>query len=347
MDNTEKVGIIGKIKKSNRKAIMSSLTIIVVAILIVVSSLVNAGLNPEYWSSDEFIGNLMLTLSICLVGIMSGNAEGDNYYRTKKGWLYEISYNKYISLRDKIDPFIDKFPHWSENLYKRELEKKSLHYLRNDYGCKQAKLLMKLDKTQIVKLKEPQKFIVEGKECYFNSLTKEQINACLDVVSGKVRLQYINDNFWLNAFDSNKHQGKYEQASKADYVKNKKFFGLTFYRMSTTIIVGLILGALVVNANDQANTSQLVVTMISRLWTLMNSVMWGFYTANDILKEECGFLDYKTTVLNTFYLEVVVNKTFKAKTQEDIAREKIEQAEKLQKEKQEKEEKVLNEAKGE
>ena len=42
-----------------------------------------------------------------------------------------------------------------------------------------------------------------------------------------------------------------------------------------------------------------------------------------MIKEDCIFLDYKITTLQQFYLDVEVNKTFIAKTDEEKAYEKI------------------------
>lgn len=311
-----------KVKGINRKALMSSLSTILVAIFIIASTLVQAGFDPAYLNSSDFVANLLITLSICLIGMANGNAEGNNYYKNKESGLYTVTCREFKVARDKINPYIDKFSYWAEDLYKKELYKKQLRYLKNDFGIKQAEKIMKLDRSQILQLVEPKKF----EDLYFNSLNKEQIEACIRVIDGKIKLKYIEESYFLDVSMTNKNQTTYEWGGLEEKNKTKHFTKLTAYRLLTTITIGVIFAGLTVG--ETASVAQVWVTLVARLWTLCTSIMWGVFISSTILNESCSYISYKVRVLDTFYLETVVNKTFVSKTQEEIAKEIIDKKEK-------------------
>lgn len=307
----------------NRKAILVSLSLIFIVIIVAVTSFANAGIDPDYWKSDKFLTDMIFTIALVLIGTVVGNAEGDNYFRNNQKGLFVASYNGYNEKRKKVDGLIDKFSHWNRHLYEKEYYEKCIRFLVNEHGIKQAKLLLQLDRTQIILLENaPQSFVIEDKERYFNSLTKTQIKAILMVLDGKIKMRYIYDGYFLNAYSKNKNKTMYEQASEQDHTKRKKFMFLMMYRVVFTVLVGMVLTAFVVD-NQEQDKAQAVLTLFSRYFTLFSSVAWGFFIANDMIKDECIFLDYKATTLEQFYLEVEVNHTFVAKTEEELAYDKI------------------------
>lgn len=307
----------------NRKAILVSLSLIFIVIIVAVTSFANAGIDPDYWKSDKFLTDMIFTIALVLIGTVVGNAEGDNYFRNNQKGLFVASYNGYNEKRKKVDGLIDKFSHWNRHLYEKEYYEKCIRFLVNEHGIKQAKLLLQLDRTQIILLENaPQSFVVEDKERYFNSLTKMQIKAILMVLDGKIKMRYVYDGYFLNAYSKNKNKTMYEQASEQDHTKRKKFMFLMMYRVVFTVLVGMVLTAFVVD-NQEQDKAQAVLTLFSRYFTLFSSVAWGFFIANDMIKDECIFLDYKATTLEQFYLEVEVNHTFVAKTEEELAYDKI------------------------
>ena len=308
----------------NRKAILLSVSLIFIVVIIAITSLANAGIDPNYWKSEKFITDTIFTVALVLIGVVIGQAEGDNYFRNKEDGLFVNSYNGYNSKRKIIDNLVDKFSDWASYLFRKEYYKKCIRYLFNDNGIKQAELLLQLDRTQVVQLTEPKMFVLEGKERYFNSLTDEQIKAVLNVLEGKIKIKYVADSYFLNAYSKNNDKSMYEQAGEQEKQKRKKFIILMAYRVILTVLVGMVFTAFVIdNQKEGKNTAQALLNLFIRYFTLFSSVGWGFFIANDMIKDECIFLDYKATTLNQFYLDVEVNKTFKSRTEEEKAFEKI------------------------
>lgn len=315
-----------KVKKTfNRKGVLIAISLILVVIIIGVTSFVNAGIDPNYWKSDKFVTNTIFTVSLVLIGIVSGQAEGDNFYRNKIDGLFVTSYNEYNAKRASIDNLLDKFNDWAYNLYKKEQYKKIVRYLRDEKGIKQFELILELGKEQIIQLETgPKSFVINNKERYLNSLSHEQIKSILRVFNGEIKVKYVDDSYYLNAYAKNKNKTMYEQASVQEKKKKQKFVFLMTYRVIFTVLTGMVFTAFVVEQkNNDERTTQALLNLFSRYFTLFTSFTWGFFLANDMIKDECVFLDYKTTTLTQFFLDVEINKTFICKTEEEKAYEKI------------------------
>jgi len=309
-------------KVINRKALLVGFSLLFVVVLIAITSFVNAGLDPSYWASDEFKTDMLLTVALVMIGTLTGFSEGDNFYRTKQDGLYVVNYNKFYTERQKIENNLDKFGDWVLRLYRKEAYNKIKRYLINENGIKQAELILKLDRTQIEQLTEPKAFEIEGEIRYFNSLTQEQIKAILKVFNGEIRVKYVHESYYLNAYSKNSSKSMYELASEQEKKKRQKLITLMAFRVITTILIGMVLAGLTRDLVE-GDKAQAWIKMLSRYFTLFSAVSWGVFISNDMIKDECLFLDYKIRTLEQFYLDVEVNKTFTTKTEEEKAFEKI------------------------
>lgn len=259
-------------KLANRKAILITISLLFLAVLIAITSFANAGIDANYWTSDKFITDTMFTISLVLIGIVCGQAEGDNFFRTNEKGLFVSTYNNYNTKRNLIENIVDKFRDWNYNLYKKEYYNKCVRYLADENGIRQAKLIMQLDRSQIVQLNEPQCFVVDNEQRYFNSLTEIQINACLKVIDGKIRVRYINESYFLNAYSKNGNKSMYEEASEQQKRKRKTFLVLTSYRVVLTLLVSMVLTAFVFEQQDGVDKAQAFYTLLLRYFTLFSSV---------------------------------------------------------------------------
>lgn len=305
------------LKKMNRKTVLSLMSIGLILLVIVITTCFSAGIDPDKWFTKDYLSSVLITLSIAIFGMISATGLGDNYYKTNDTGLFVKTYNDFNTERDKINPYIDKFTDWNEHLYWKEYQLKILRYLKHDKGIKQAEAILKLDRKDVVTLTQPQCY----DNVYFKSLTKEQIDSVLLVIDGKIKMAFIHESYFLNAYSKSKHKSMYEQASEQEKTRRKKFLWLVFYRLTLTILIGLIFAGLAIDEAQGATTSQVVLNLVSRLFTFFTALSWGFYIACEMVKDECVFLAYKIRTLETFYLDVVVNKTFVPKSEEEKAYE--------------------------
>lgn len=306
----------------NRRAVLVAFSLLFIVGLIAVTSFVNAGLNPDYWKSSEFVSDMAYTIALALIGIVCGFLEGDNYYRANVKGLFVITYNNFNTSRRKIEPIIDKFSDWNKNLYEKELYAKVIRYLKNDCGIKQAELVLQLDRTQIEQLDEPKSFEIGGEIRYLNSLSVEQKKAVYKALNGQIKVNYVHDSYFLNAYSKNSNKSMYEQASEQDKRKRQKFLFLMGVRVIFTILVGMVLTALTKEMLE-GDKAQAWIKMLSRYFTLFSAFSWGIFISGDMIKDDCLFLDYKIQVLEQFYLDCEVNKTFVSKSIEEKVKEKL------------------------
>lgn len=310
-------------KKLNRKTFLTGISVLFAIIIIIITSVLNAGLNPDNWNSTEFLSNLIITIAIGIFGVISGQGMGDNYFRTNEKGLFISTYNSYNTMRTKINVHIDKFEDWNKRLYAKEYYQKCVRYLKNNYGIKQAELILELDKNQVFLLEQPRFFETSKGKTAFNSLTKEQIKAARKVLTGKIKMKYVHDSYFLNAYSKNKTQSMYEIASEQSKKQRQKYLSLMFYRVMVIIVFGFIMSGLVIDTQDPGRFNQAMINLISRLFTLFTSLAFGTLVASDLIKDECIYLDYKTTMLERFLIDVETNK-FTAKSEEEKAIEKME-----------------------
>lgn len=306
--------------KINRKMLLNSFSILLVIVLIVISSVAQAGIDPSYWTTWQFITSVMLTTSLCIFGVIAGYGEADNFYRTNTKGLFVDTYNNFNKAYDKILKHIDKFSDWNIRFYENELRKKIIRFLKDDWGIKQAEQVLMLDRKEVVKLIEPQKFFIKEKEVFFHTLSKEQIEAVLFVMNGKLKLKFVHDSYFLNAFTNNKKKSMYELAGNQEKNKRTKFSILITYRIILSLMMGLILSGLVVDQTTGASAGTIAINLITRLFSLFSAITWGFYVAYELVKDDCVFLEYKIQVLEIFYNDVEVNKTFVPLTDDEKAR---------------------------
>lgn len=310
-------------KKLNRKTFLTGISVLFAIIIIIITSVLNAGLNPDNWNSTEFLSNLIITIAIGIFGVISGQGMGDNYFRTNEKGLFVSTYNSYNTMRTKINVHIDKFDDWNKRLYAKEYYQKCIRYLKNNYGIKQAELILELDKNQVLLLEQPRFFETSKGKTAFNSLTKEQIKAARKVLTGKIKMKYVHDSYFLNAYSKNKTQSMYEIASEQSKKQRQKYLSLMFYRVMVIIVFGFIMSGLVIDIQDPGGFNQAMINLISRLFTLFTSLAFGTLVASDLIKDECIYLDYKTTTLERFLIDVETNK-FTTKSEEEKAIEKME-----------------------
>ena len=51
---------------------------------------------------------MLFITAIIIFGVVSGNSEGDNHYRTMEKGLFVYTYNEYEKVRRKVDFILDK-----------------------------------------------------------------------------------------------------------------------------------------------------------------------------------------------------------------------------------------------
>jgi hypothetical protein len=235
--------------------------------------------------------------------------------------MLNVTYQNFNTVKNKISQHLDKFPYWVKMLHRRETEDKCIRFLKDQNGITQARLILKyLDINDIESLNKPfSKTLTNGKTIFFKALSNEQILALKDVMNGNIKIDYLHENYFLNAYSKCNNKSMYEQATKEGEVRNQKSFVLILYRILLTIAMGLIFAGVTVEGIDADKAGQILINIFSRLSILASSIYSGYQIAHILVKYDCQFMEYKTNVLETFNLEVIVNRTVVCLTEEEEA----------------------------
>lgn len=308
-------------KSLNIKTGLSLFSMIFVVVLILFTSFFSASIDPSKWGEAKFISSLLINTALVVFGLVSAIGYADDYYRKKEGSLFFVTYNKFNTTKEKITPYLDKFPFWVRNLHKKELYEKCTRYLIDDFGITQARAIIRhLDQTDIEHLTRPfEKVLRNGKRLYFKALTVEQINAIKNVFDGKIKVNFLHDNYFLNAYNKNNKKTMYEQATEENKGKARKGTFLIASKILISIATALVFAGIGIDSALGSNVGEMLINTASRLCVLFGAIYNGFTITNILVKYDTSFIDYKNTILETFYLEVVQNKTVICLTEDEEA----------------------------
>ena len=314
-----------KFKKLNGKAVLSIISIVFVVFLILFTSFWDAGIDLTRWRDKTFISNLLLNTSICMFGLMASLGFGDNYFRTLQGGLFQTAIQKFAGIREKISNFIDYFSNWNKHLHEREQKEKYIRYLKEQFGISQAELIIEhLDINEVAELEKPFLKVVNNKEIYYKALTQKQIEAIVFVMQGKLKIKYIHESYFLSAYTKNYKNSMYEQASNERFLKGRKSFVLISAQIFSSISMALIFAGFVIDCTMGADIGSIMINIITRLCILSGALYNGYNISSKLVKFDVEFINYKSQVLEMFYLEVVAHQTVDAMTEEEEAKQEYE-----------------------
>lgn len=317
-EETKKTTIKKLNTKQNKLAFLYAMFLLIGLFLIVFVSLAQAEFDVSAIGTWQFWANYGVSVAIAIFALIGGFGEGDNYYKNKEDGLYKITYHKFNTLRESIDPVVDKFRSWHNDYYARDFQQKKVNYLLS-FGIEQAEKILTLDRNDVEKLK--QSCIINGVP--FKSLTKKQIEKVMRVFDGKVKLQKNNDNYFLNAYNRSSGLSMYERATKEKALKSTNYALLVLRKLITMLAFSFVFSSLVTPELNKGDIWQIVIDVFVRLFTFAGGISFGFMMSNTMNKIDISFIDYKKQVLQEFKLAVVDNKTFTAKTIEEEVLEEL------------------------
>lgn len=309
-------------KAVSKEIIVICCSIIFTIIVTVLSTISGAGFDINRINSVDVITNITLNATIVLIGTVAAIPYGKVVTMCKKTpegnpGRYLTDYANYMIAYDKAKNRLRDFNQWHDFKHKQEVHEKQIRFL-SEKGILQAEDILKLDRSQIARLDSPQKYIVNGKELYFNSLTKAQIKVCIKVLDGKVTLHRLSDYYFLYV-DGKSSESFYEQAYYESAVEHLYLVGKVLSKVMFTFVIacvwtGLILDTIVF---DNTTLMKIFINLFARLFTVINSVYSGYTIGQGYIYKKCYYINGKTQFLNEFNNDT----TFVYKDIQELAKE--------------------------
>lgn len=297
-------------------------------LIIVFTSVVNAGLDPTKIFTTENMGNALINAAITVFSVVAAIPSGivsTKQRRNSDGsdgrFLQEFS--EYNDIRQKIEPRRVWFSQWHTLQHKKEQMQKCTDYLLSK-GILQAECIMKLSIEQVKELTTSKPLKVEGKDVYFKALTPEQIAACIRVLSGKVIVHKLPDYYFLY-IDGKSSKTFYDQAYRESADESIVLISKLLSRICTGFIITCIFTGLVINTPTADSTYQAtimaIINIVARVFNATSSTLWGWLLGQDLVYKQCYYINGRTQFLKLFDSD----SSFEPKSVEDLAKLEYEQ----------------------
>lgn len=309
-----------KIKKYGitRKTFYSAGSVVVCILLIIVLSITQATFNTDSISTLTFWIDFAILSGLSIYGMISGRQTGDDISRNNPNGAYRASLNKYGTAFSKIDALMlfAYFDRWLE-IYREKKINKKIESILKDNGVHQMEVL-KLDLTELEKLNSPFKktWPETGKDTYFLTYTKEQIELIKYCMSGKVKVSKLPRSFFVDAF-YNSEKDMWESAAKSNKKKGA-YLGFNYlYRILILLVMCIISAGLA--PGHSAGTREVVLSLAKRIFGVVTAFVWGIFVGFEMVKIDITYLNFKTDILNTYFEECKLE-IYKPQTIEEEAK---------------------------
>lgn len=315
------------LKKIDLKHATKVFTLIWGLILIVMMTITNLGFNEKF-NLIQWLSNSLIIFGILVFGLFMGETSGSDKQMQKEDGLYQKSLIQYEKYNEEISGELIYFGQWYSWFLPQEIESKKIDYL---IVCgvdpvKSKKIVKYCSKKDIDELKEHVFEVLDengNRITVIRQLEEHEIEPVTEVLSGVIRLHAANANYFLTAFSES---GVGDRITEEGY--SLQALRKSSKRMSRIIKIGsslgisLIWGLLTVNDFINGNDMQAWVNLVSRVSALFTSFFSGWMSSVKDVKIQARILINKYRVLKMFHNHYV-NKTFTAKTDDEIANEEL------------------------
>lgn len=337
VNKVNKAFIQGKMEKYGvtRRSVYSALSLLACMSLIIVLSITQAYFNPEKIKSIQYWINLMIQISICIFGMISGKQSGDDVARNRSDGRYMVSLMAY-SLVIKTIKELGLYAYigdWLENYRQRKLDEK-IKMILGDAGIKQLEVL-DLDFQDLENLKTAgwekswegtpfrAKYWDEKEQTshtYFVSYTDHQIGVIKEIKEGKVKVSPLPSTFFVSAFSESEKDAWESSANAAK--KKGLYLGVNYgYRIVGMALFSIMITGLEVmpNMGDPNARAEMWLMMVTRIGTLLMSYLWGIAVGYNLVKIDNDYLDFKASTM-TLMTDEYKNNTYKIRSVEEQAK---------------------------
>jgi hypothetical protein len=310
-------------KYFNKKIILGGLAMVLVFVIIIVSSIFPLLIDPSKWASSSFISNEIIVSAITIMSMVCmmfiGQAVNAQDEKSKLAKARASFFLKRDVIKDdKITAFQQRIKFVLEP---RDQSAKIERVLQEVGIVNRGYLNLSLNDLKSLLL-APQKI----ENVYFKQLTKKQYKAIKNIIAGKEKISFVAPESYLKAQGMEEKKTISEkQASK----ENKKIAYLAwsiFYKLTMALIIGFIFTSLVYDSSHGKAQAEIWMNLASRLSAMTTSSFFGFVVGQQINDIDADYTSDKTLVIEMF----LSDKEFKAKTEQELARE-----ERIEKEKKE------------
>lgn len=291
-----------------KETMFVGLALACMTIMILITSIADAGLDPSKIWSKSNLSNILINASITLFGTLASIPSGAvatkqrvNADGTKGRYLQE--FYDYNDIRQKIEPRRFLFSQWHHAQFLTEHRSKRVNYLL-ERSILQAEDILELSREQILTLTESQVYKINGEDVYFKALSVEQVIACIKVYDGEVTVHKLPDFYFLyidgkgkrTFYDQAYYESRDENGSLISKIIYKAFLGF----LITCIFTGLVMDFISIDEITVAYVLRTLLLIVTRLFNAASSTLWGHLIGQESVYKRCYYINGKTQFLKAF-----------------------------------------------
>jgi hypothetical protein len=296
------------LKHVAKETLFVGLALCCMAIMIMITSIADAGLDPtKIWSKSN-LSNILINASITIFGTLAAIPSGA--VATKQRTNPDGSHGRYLQefydyndIRQKIEPRRFLFSQWHHSQFLMEHYSKRVNYLL-ERSILQADDILKLSREQIITLTSSQVYNIDGEDVYFRALSVHQVIACLKVYDGEVTVHKLPDFYFLyidgkgkrTFYDQAYYESRDENGSLISKIIYKAFLGF----LITCIFTGLVMDFISADEITVAYVFRTLLLIVTRLFNAASSTLWGYLIGQESVYKRCYYINGKTQFLRNF-----------------------------------------------
>ena len=308
-------------KKFGSKSNIKIFTILTVVIFIILTSLIEVGLDPKNLNLFTWFSNTILSTAISIAGLLLGESIANDSLKQKENGLYQRSLIAYISILQAINSikmYFNDFLLWFKE---KETFCKQVDYLTS-FDIREAKDIIKylsiedVDKLLTQPISLSNGVIVRRK-------SEEQINAIKKVLEGKINVKTSMGSYYLNVNENHSSKSILEEGKRIDKRINDYLKVSRTSKIIVSICVSLLFATITFNEIQDTPLIVSITKLTLRLCTFVSCLFCGWQTEAEVVKEQSKKIENKTDVLTIFKTSYDSGE-FKPSIYEDLAREEYE-----------------------
>lgn len=326
-EKKKKNHFIETLKKIDLKHATRIFTLVWGLILIVLMTVANVGLNKEF-NFITWLSNSLIIFGILVFGLFMGETSGNDKQMQKEDGLYQTSLRNYEAYNEEINEELIYFGQWYSWFLPQEIEGKKIDYL---IMCgvdpvKAKKIVRLCTKRDIEDLKS---HVFEVKDengihiATIRQLEEHEIEPVTDVLSGIIRLNASNANYFLTAFtEAGIDDRIVEEGHSLQNLRRSARKMSRLIKISSSLGISLIWGLLTVYDFMNGHDAQAWVNLVSRVTALFTAFFSGWMSSVKDVKIQAKILINKLKILQLFHQHLEKH-FFIAKTDDEIAEEEL------------------------
>lgn len=316
----------------NKKSLLGGAVLLAIVFIIAISSFFPFIIDPTRWQNVDFLTKEIIIIVITIASIVTSMFIGQS--QNADNPRSELAKAR-VKFAESVEKIKDRsaFKQWVRAVLEPNDKEIKLKRLMAKHGIEQ-KEVFDLDRSEVRSLIEtPQKI----GDKFYKSLSKEQAEFVLEYKEGKYAIDYVDPEYYLTVSKINNNKTISEKAGKETKTKTMLLTTQMISKIVRGLIIAMVFASLVYDTQQAAEAAGIGMdpeaaalaakaarvaawmTFGSRIGALVTSTFSGYILGSKENDIEADYINMRCAVQS----EYLADKTFVAKTEQELAKEEF------------------------